>query len=233
MVCILFKRVAFVLALFSISHAYSYDENQFKTDLSSAYSHQTSQNIWKYGLLTTSTIILLRDSGADRFQQDMAENKPLGDFAVIGDYSGQLVPNITYMAYQSFYGENKLLAKSRSNLMLRASLFAGGTTFFLKRVFNQRRPNKGDRLSFPSGHTTTAFAFAGVIHREHPDWKIEAYALAGLVGLSRLNDNAHYLHDVAMGATIGLAYAFGLEKRKFSNLSFYPGKDTLYLSYLF
>lgn len=233
MVCILFKRAAYLLVLIPFFLTYSYDEIQFKQDLSSAYTHQENSVIWKYGLLTTSSIILLRDSGADKFQEDMAKNKPLGDFAVIGDYSGQLVPNVTYMAYQSFYGQNKLLANSRSNLMLRASLFAGGTTFFLKRIFNQRRPSKGDRLSFPSGHTTTAFAFAGVIHREHPEWKIEAYALASLVGLSRLNDNAHYLHDVAMGATIGLAYAFGLEKRKFSNLSFFPGKDALFLSYLF
>ena len=114
--------------------------------------------------------------------------------------------------------------------MFKASLFAGGTTFFLKRLFNEKRPSSSDRLSFPSGHSTTAFAFAGVIAREHKEWKYPAFALAALVGYSRMNDNAHYLHDVTMGATIGLAYAYGLEEE--SNIYPIVGKNLFGLQYI-
>ena len=45
----------------------------------------------------------------------------------------------------------------------------------------------------------------------HHPWYIgvPAYALASFVGLSRVNDNKHYIHDVLAGATIGTAFGYG------------------------
>ena len=71
-----------------------------------------------------------------------------------------------------------------------------------------------DRSSFPSGHTTTAFAFAAAVSSESrtkwPDrwwsaWLIPAgmYGGATVVGISRLYHNAHWASDVALGAAIG------------------------------
>lgn len=37
-----------------------------------------------------------------------------------------------------------------------------------------------------------------------------AFTLAGFVAYSRINDNAHYLHDVVGGAVIGTGYGLGL-----------------------
>lgn len=34
--------------------------------------------------------------------------------------------------------------------------------------------------------------------------------MAAFVGFSRINDNAHYLHDVLAGATIGATYGIGV-----------------------
>jgi membrane-associated phospholipid phosphatase len=62
-----------------------------------------------------------------------------------------------------------------------------------------------DRFSFPSGHTSSAFATAAVLER-HYGWKVgvPAYAAATYVGGSRLSENKHYLSDVIFGAAIGV-----------------------------
>jgi len=65
--------------------------------------------------------------------------------------------------------------------------------------------------SFPSGHTTSAFSVATVIATEYKNIKwvpYVCYALAGLTGLSRINDNKHWASDVCLGAAIG----FGVGK---------------------
>jgi undecaprenyl-diphosphatase len=64
--------------------------------------------------------------------------------------------------------------------------------------------------SFPSGHTTTAFAcavvLAGVVRRR--DARIGLFALAGGIGFSRLYVGVHFPLDVAGGVALGLAYGW-------------------------
>ncbi len=57
--------------------------------------------------------------------------------------------------------------------------------------------------SWPSGHTTTAFAFAAAFSILWPRLRYPAFALAALAGYSRMATNNHFLADVIMGATIG------------------------------
>ena len=69
----------------------------------------------------------------------------------------------------------------------------------------------GDYQSFPSGHTTTAFAAAAAVtsemRRMHPGSLFIVaplmYGGATLVGLSRMYHNNHWASDVALGAGIG------------------------------
>ncbi|HTO92535.1 MAG TPA: phosphatase PAP2 family protein [Candidatus Sulfotelmatobacter sp.] len=60
--------------------------------------------------------------------------------------------------------------------------------------------------SFPSGHTTVAFAAAAGLTREtHARWvPWVAYPLAGLVGWSRVHDGWHWPSDVVAGAALGV-----------------------------
>jgi hypothetical protein len=59
--------------------------------------------------------------------------------------------------------------------------------------------------SFPSGHTTEAFALASVIasHYEETWVATASYSVAGLVGVARSYHGAHFTSDVLAGALIG------------------------------
>ena len=74
----------------------------------------------------------------------------------------------------------------------------------LKVAVGRERPNGEDNKSFPSGHTSNAFALATVAQR-HYGWKIgaPAYGLACLMGISRIHQDKHWLSDVFAGATLG------------------------------
>lgn len=77
--------------------------------------------------------------------------------------------------------------------------------------------------SFPSGHTTNAFAFASTVSREtqmwwpHSRWYIGTvmYGGAALVGLSRMYNNQHWASDVIGGAGVGTIV--GLKVVKFQH----------------
>ncbi len=60
--------------------------------------------------------------------------------------------------------------------------------------------------SFPSGHTTVAFAAATVFAMEYKDKPlipIISYTAATLIGLSRITENRHWFTDVLAGAVLG------------------------------
>jgi len=104
-------------------------------------------------------------------------------------------------------------------------LAAGVVTPVIKRVAGRARPN--DELgkhhfeplshyeSFPSGHSTNAWAVATAI-AEHSDNRavpILCYTLATSVSLARVNSNVHFPSDVVAGALIGHAIAKSVTRR--------------------
>ncbi len=92
---------------------------------------------------------------------------------------------------------------------------AGGLSTILKQVGGRKRPGEGADAddfhvfgggkSFPSGHTTVAFAVATSLANEIPNRLADAalYGAAGLTGFSRLNDDKHWASDVLAGALLG------------------------------
>lgn len=58
--------------------------------------------------------------------------------------------------------------------------------------------------SFPSGHTTSSFAAAGVLSKYFKEYAPEFFSLAVLIAFSRLYLYVHYPTDVLAGIILGL-----------------------------
>lgn len=91
--------------------------------------------------------------------------------------------------------------------------------------------------SFPSSHTSQAFAVAAVFaDRYAQPVPAIAYGLAGLVGISRLIQDKHWASDVAAGAALGWAVGKALSTRHskpHGYLDFFPFADPLTQRYGF
>jgi hypothetical protein len=95
-----------------------------------------------------------------------------------------------------------------------------------KIAFRRDRPIQGDGTgkffqsggaSFPSEHTSVAFAIAGVIAHEYPGplTQILAYGAAGLIGFSRVRARQHFPSDVFVGGIMGDLIAQNIYSRHF------------------
>ena len=109
---------------------------------------------------------------------------------------------------------------------LESSIWAAGVvTPTIKRIAGRSRPNEGQGTyhfdpfssaeSFPSGHSTNAWAIATAIAQHSDGWVVPtiAYTLASNVSIARLNSNVHFPSDVVAGALIGRAVAKSITNR--------------------
>ncbi len=96
---------------------------------------------------------------------------------------------------------------------------SSGATALLKHTIDSTRPNGGPE-SFPSGHTSRAFAGASYLHYRYGlEYGLPAYALAFAVGYSRVESDNHHWHDVIAGAVIANLMALLITDRYVSSVT--------------
>ena len=90
----------------------------------------------------------------------------------------------------------------------RALMLTSLSTSTLKIVIRRERPNHDNKLSYPSGHTSSTFATAtSLAYAYGAIAGVPAFAAAAMAGLSRIKDERHWASDVVGGAFMGYFWA--------------------------
>lgn len=104
-------------------------------------------------------------------------------------------------------------AAATAGTMFEALVITETLTIGLQFATHRGRPDGSGHTSFPSGHTSGAFALATVTEVLYGPWYgVPAYVLAGLVGVSRIDSNRHVTTDVLAGAALGTLIGLGTAK---------------------
>jgi membrane-associated phospholipid phosphatase len=170
-----------------------------------------------------SSLLLLTVTKAESFiSLNSFHSVLLNGFFVNYTFFGDGVFSLGLFAFL-LYRKQKRLAM----LILAAYLSSGLFTQILKNIIYAPRPriyfeasqylfrldnfgnSGGGSSSFPSGHTTSAFALATVlaVYFKNKYWSILLLVAAALVGYSRIYLAQHFPADVLAGAFIGTVFA--------------------------
>jgi len=167
-----------------------------------------------------TSLLFLADSPVERFAQNHRSSTTDGAASFFRHF-GQ--PEVYGTVSLGLVATGLLAKNSRlTRTGLRATFsvgLAGASTLALKGLFGRERPDAADGTvdfdpfghsqGLPSGHTSLAFALATSLSDDiHRPWAtVGLYTLATGTALSRINDNRHWLSDVALGAVVGITSA--------------------------
>jgi len=159
--------------------------------------------------------LFLADESIDSFarkQRSHFTDRVSGATTWIGGGGGFRIPFVLLAGGLAFADAN---TRDMGRDTLEACLFSEFVTKGLKNAIGRERPfeSNGETTfkpltahdSFPSAHTTQAFAIASVVAMRSESWIVStlAYTAAAVVAFDRVNDRAHFASDVFAGALVG------------------------------
>ena len=156
-------------------------------------------------------VVAMREGDADREVREWVNEHPgrWGEgthvLGIIGEVQWQAPALVGLYTYSLWSQDDELHDVSGS--LLSAFTITSVTTTVIKFIANTDRPStdwNGGHYGFPSYHTASSFAIAAVLDEYYgPAAGLPAYALAGLIGFSRIDEQDHELSDVFFGSVLG------------------------------
>lgn len=140
----------------------------------------------------------------NKFQESRTCKEAWGDTAnVVGHPVLHLgIAGAWYMAGYEF---KDLKTYNVGKNMLSALIITDLSTLALKGACAGTEGPSGQNFSFPSGHASSTFALASVLHEAYgPVVGVPMYGVAGWVAFERLDDRKHMFSDVIFGGMMGL-----------------------------
>ena len=145
------------------------------------------------------------DCVADHYTEHGSQLSKCGD--MIGDVGGN--PGLHFAFAGAMYFTSLARDDVRnyevSKALINALAINGLTTVALKGIVRTDSPN-GDPFGWPSGHTSSTFCLATVMHEAYGPWVgVPLFAFASFVGYERVDARNHDFSDVISGAFLGIA----------------------------
>lgn len=202
-----------------------------------------------YALAGTSAIAI-----SANFDQDWQQSLALGTsdqnsvYSQISEPFGNPV-KMGLLALGTYYASGYLQKEKlqgASSAALQSMLTAGLAAMTLKLLLHRERPEEqlnldpyrfngpsfsSENLSFPSGHSATAFALASSLSAYFQnDWRLSLplYLLASATAYQRIRDFKHWPSDVVAGALLGIWIGQKIgtwQREKSSHISFGLSSD--------
>ncbi len=195
----------YLIAVFCFS--FSYGQKEFEIDsITFNLNYQEQPSLSKKILIPSllAGTALLIDNGDFEKELQPRLNRNLrtriDDYTRYAPLAGMYIADVLGVeAEHHWFDQTKNAALS---LLLTQAVTTG-----LKVNIDKERPNGMNNESFPSGHTSLAFASATVFFEEfkntEPLLAYSGYAFAVTTGYLRIAKNKHWLSDVILGSAIG------------------------------
>jgi membrane-associated phospholipid phosphatase len=188
-------------------------------------SYQEPSSIrWWHGAIALSglSVLMMFDEPAQRYFQGQRTSSSNGLAGALRHFGQiELYGTLTAgLVVSGLVSSNDDLIRTGGRLAAALAL-SGGAATLAKLALGRQRPHEsleGDSDEYapfsgheamPSGHSAIAFALATALADDiDRTWAtVGLYTLASGVAWSRLNDDKHWLSDVAAGAALGIASA--------------------------
>lgn len=194
-------------------------KDDFFDTISSPKKWENKNYLTMAALIGTTVLLFTVDDEIHKWVQER-KTSATGDVAEIASSLGGgaiIAPMLV-----TLYGAGELFGSKGLRrialLGIESWLISGAITMVLKFVIGRSRPknNEGSTTfipfsasngyySFPSGHSSSAFAVASVVAKHVDNFFVDffVYGLATSVALSRIHKSKHWASDIFLGSALG------------------------------